>query len=424
VETNARVVMQMTNDADEQIARGPGDARILLVGDVKRAFPDAGDVNGTRYEVCADPDDAIDAVENDDFTAIAVVISAIPARLSATLKDLKDRCDTKIILLAQMYEEPLAIRLVNTAYDGVKLAQGYLICPVRPDTLYESVAAPDGAPSQRTSVSEPGKQMPHRVPMPVETITQTKPGRETPIAERREREALAERIRHLERLATEDDLTGLKNRRYIGEFAHQIVERAKKEDGQVTLLMFDIDDFKRYNDQYGHATGDDILRQAGVLVRRCCRGHDVVGRIGGDEFAVVFWDDPSAAKQRTDYLAPGFTGGSKDGNPTSDRRSASADHPTEVLAIAKRFIEELEKAELSSLDGLGPEGKGVLTISGGLATFPRDAQSCQELFLQADKALLEAKRSGKNRIYLVGKPAGEDEADGQCTESDITDIEA
>jgi PleD family two-component response regulator len=56
------------------------------------------------------------------------------------------------------------------------------------------------------------------------------------------------------------------------------------------------------------------------------------------------------------------------------------------------------------LDGLGPEGRGVLTISGGLASFPRDGQTSQDLFRQADKALMDAKRSGKNRIYLVGKP--------------------
>ena len=61
---------------------------------------------------------------------------------------------------------------------------------------------------------------------------------------------------------------------------------------------------------------------------------------------------------------------------------------------------------------LGPEGKGVLTISGGLASFPRDGSNIQELFGQADKALLEAKRSGKDRIYLVGKP-----------NSDIADVQ-
>ena len=122
-----------------------------------------------------------------------------------------------------------------------------------------------------------------------------------------------------------------------------------------------------------------------------------MGRIGGDEFAVVFWDDPGGGRW-----------GTEDGERTSERRSASADHPREVLAIAKRFIEELEKTELP-LDGLGPEGKGVLTISGGLASFPHDGQTSQELFHQADKALLEAKRNGKNRIYLVGKPSHPDD---------------
>ena len=86
-----------------------------------------------------------------------------------------------------------------------------------------------------------------------------------------------------------------------------------------------------------------------------------------------------------------------------------ADHPIEAISIAKRFVKELGKAEL---DLLGPEGKGVLAISGGLASFPRDGSTIDELFQQADKALLEAKRSGKNRIYLVGKP-----------QSDISDID-
>jgi PleD family two-component response regulator len=61
---------------------------------------------------------------------------------------------------------------------------------------------------------------------------------------------------------------------------------------------------------------------------------------------------------------------------------------------------------------LGPKGKGILTISGGLASFPRDGSTIQQLFQQADKALLDAKRSGKNKIHLVGKP-----------QSDINNIE-
>ena len=374
----------MTTDAEERTDRDPHAGKILLLGDMKRAFPDVRTVNGSRFEVCAAVDDALETAAKNTFAAIAVVISSIGVHLNAALKDLRDRCNAKIILLAQMHEEPAAIQLVHAAYNGAKLVQDYCICPVEPDAFYESVTIPgrlliphkpEPAPDKQTELSAPA--------VPPETITQTIT---------RPDEPLAQRILHLERLATEDDLTGLKNRRYIREFARQIIERAKKENGQVTLLVFDIDDFKRYNDLYGHATGDDILKQAAVLVRHCCRSHDVVGRIGGDEFAVVFWEDPRPIPAGTPDKA-------------SERRSASADHPTEVLAIAKRFIKELEKAELSSLDGLGPEGKGVLTISGGLATFPRDGQTSQELFIQADKALLEAKRSGKNRIYLVGKPA-------------------
>ena len=128
-------------------------------------------------------------------------------------------------------------------------------------------------------------------------------------------------------------------------------------------------------------------------MQRCCRQHDVVGRIGGDEFAVVFWDDPR--RKSVDRQA--------------ERRSTTVDHPKEAIFIAERFRKELENAELHLL---GPTGKGILAISGGLASFPRDGSTIEELFQQADKALLEAKRSGKNEIYLVGKP-----------NSDIAEIE-
>ena len=81
------------------------------------------------------------------------------------------------------------------------------------------------------------------------------------------------------------------------------------------------------------------------------------------------------------------------------------------MLIAERFKSELEKTPTHFKNpndtGLGPEAVGVLTISGGLASYPRDGLTVQELFEQADKALLEAKRSGKNRIYLVGKPQTE-----------------
>ena len=148
---------------------------------------------------------------------------------------------------------------------------------------------------------------------------------------------LEQKIRHLEWLATTDDLTGLKNRRYIWEFARQILDHARQTKGRVTLLVFDIDNFKHYNDVYGHLTGDEILRQAAVLMRRCCRSHDVVGRIGGDEFAVVFWDDPNRTA----------------GDIERERRAATAEHPSEAILLAKRFQKEFGDADLHLL---GPDG--------------------------------------------------------------------
>ncbi len=353
---------------DTRTSAGSFEPRILLVGDVGKAFLDAGAVTNGCCQVCTNIPDALDAVVKNKFAGIGIVMFGMSAKLSSALKVLRDNCDAKIILLAQMYEEPIAIRLVGTAYNGTSIADDYLICPVQPDRFYESIVTRD----RRKAKAD--------LSAPLDATIEMK-------------------IRHLERLATEDDLTGLKNRRYIWEFSRQIIEHARTENGRVTLLVFDIDDFKHYNDLYGHLAGDEVLQQAAVLMQRCCRGHDVVGRIGGDEFAVVFWDEP-LAKQ---------LGAPAEG---TERRSARADHPKEAISIAKRFVRELEKSEFSALGGLGPEGKGVLTISGGLASFPRDGSTIQELFQQADKALLEAKRSGKNRIYLVGRP-----------QSDIADIE-
>ena len=335
--------------------------KILLIGNTSRAFLNPDYVKDKYFEAIADAAHAVKTAASGNYTAIAVVMSGFPDKLTAALKTLRDKCNSKIILLARMYEEPMAIRLVQSAYNDKTLADDYLICPVRPDEIYGLIANPPAETGPKSSSH---------------TIAEA---------------TIEARIKQLEKLATEDDLTGLKNRRYIWEFSRQIIERAGSEPGQVTLLVFDIDNFKHYNDIYGHFAGDEILKQAAVLMKRCCRGHDVVGRIGGDEFAVLFWDGP---KQKSAAAT---------GKP-NERRSITSDHPKEVISIAQRFVKELENTELSSLGGLGPKGKGTLTISGGMASFPRDGKTIQELFQQADRALLDAKRSGKNRIYLVGKP--------------------
>jgi len=343
---------------------GADSRRILLIGDINGAFSDADAPTallrkakqwGSACEIQTNMPDAIEMASKNSFTAIAVVMSGVSAKLDSALKALRDvNSGAKIILLAQVYEEPQALQMVSFSFNGAALADDYLICPVQTDRFRESVFLTGGKGGGLGAA--------------VDTTS--------------------ERVRQLEKLATEDELTGLKNRRYIWEFSRQIIERARSENGRVTLLIFDIDNFKHYNDVYGHRAGDEVLKEAAVLMRRCCREHDVVGRIGGDEFAVVFWDDPKRKLSMEE----------------TERRSITADHPGEAIFIAKRFRKGLGKAELHLL---GPEGKGVLTISGGLASFPRDGSTADKLFEQADKALLEAKRSGKNKIYLVGNPQGD-----------------
>jgi len=337
--------------------------KILLVGDVDSAILDFDAIGEFPFQISTNMLDAIDIASKNNFVAIAVVMSGSSSRLSLALKALRDiNPDAKIILLAHMYEEPAAMKLIGMAANGKNVADGYLICPIEAKRLREFIE-------------------------PADSLSRTMSGAVVNIDA-----AMKNKVEQLEKLATEDELTGLKNRRYTWEFARQIIEHARQENGRVTLLIFDIDDFKHYNDVYGHTAGDEILQQAAILMQRSCRQHDIVGRIGGDEFAVVFWDDP--------LIKPAGT--------ETERRTL-ADHPKEAIFIAKRFRRELKKAKL---DSLGPEGKGVLAISGGLASFPRDGSTIQELFAQADNALLDAKRSGKNRIYLVGGP-----------KSDIADIE-
>ena len=333
----------------------PGPSRVLLAGDVGQAFLDADSIERYRCDVRASVLDAIEAAAQHDYRTIGIVMEGHSGQLTAVLKAFRRSSKAQLILLARMYEEPIARSLVDAEPGKDPMADAYRLCPTTLASLCgQETAEADADGTMKTAGYWQGAK-------------------------------LETRIRHLERLATTDDLTGLKNRRYLWEFARQVLDRARQTGGRVTLLVFDIDNFKHYNDVYGHPTGDEILRQAAILMQRCCRPQDVVGRIGGDEFAVVFWDDPHCRRPESE----------------PDRRSAATDHPKEVIFIAKRFQNEFGHAEL---DLLGPEGQGVLTISGALASFPGDGATIQELFERADGALLEAKRSGKNRVYLVGEP--------------------
>ena len=182
--------------------------------------------------------------------------------------------------------------------------------------------------------------------------------------------ALDRRQSELYAMAMRDELTGLWNRRYFDRFLARVIEHAAQGRQQVTLLVFDIDNFKLYNDNFGHPAGDEILRSTASLIQSLVREHDVVARIGGDEFAVIFWDK---------------------GEP----RHLGSQHPDSVIGIAKRFQKAICEHRFPSL---GEQAGGNLTVSGGLAGFPWDGRTPDELLARADAMALQSKRQGKNAI--------------------------
>lgn len=326
-------------------------AQVLLVGRTDKTVIDTNESNDIRFQNCQNIPEAIDACAGKQFDVIAINTDVLDKNLTSSLKKLRmANPKSKIFLLAQMWQEPLAAHIVAQSFNGTRLLDDYYICPV--------------------IISLKNQQQLQNAPTDVQPTLEH-----------------LERIAILEKLVMEDELTGVKNRRYVREFLRQIIEHAKQLSLQVTLLVFDIDNFKQYNDLYGHPVGDNILKQAAVLMQKCCRKQDVVGRIGGDEFAVVFWN------------LPGENIIGLDSTQQEERRRLESEHPTQVINICERFRNEIYTTDLPAL---GVDGKGTLTISGGLATFPRDGATVQQLFEQADKALFEAKRSGKNRVYLIG----------------------
>jgi two-component system, cell cycle response regulator len=184
--------------------------------------------------------------------------------------------------------------------------------------------------------------------------------------------ALAAQQSQLRQAAFTDPLTGAWNRRYFDRFLGAAIRSAQSDRRHLTVLVFDIDDFKKYNDQFGHAAGDSILTETVRLLRSVIRPEDKVCRIGGDEFAVIFHE------------------------PDGPREPMSKP-PESIHEIAQRFQRQVCGHKFPKL---GEQAPGTLTISGGLATFPWDGRTAEELLARADELALRAKRAGKNTMVL------------------------
>jgi diguanylate cyclase (GGDEF)-like protein len=181
-------------------------------------------------------------------------------------------------------------------------------------------------------------------------------------------------------MAFRDELTGTWNRRYLMDFLAGTIADARARRRTVTVMVFDIDNFKLFNDEFGHESGDVILRETVALLHSVIRAGDRVCRIGGDEFAVVF------------------------GDPSEPRESGST-HPSSVAQIVRRFQEQVCRMRFPKL---GIEAPGNLTISAGLAAFPWDGSDPESLLRLADRRALESKRRGKDHITFGPDAAGAD----------------
>lgn len=162
-------------------------------------------------------------------------------------------------------------------------------------------------------------------------------------------------------MAMIDELTGMYSRRFFFENIKKEISNAKRSGLPLSLIMFDLDNFKSINDEYGHPLGDVVLRAFGKILKSNTRKGDIAARYGGEEFAVLL--------------------------PRLDLKGAT------VIAEKLRMLVENELA-------VDLEDKSVLkaTVSGGVASYPESGDTSDELILNADKSLLEAKKNGKNMI--------------------------
>ncbi len=162
----------------------------------------------------------------------------------------------------------------------------------------------------------------------------------------------------VEEQATTDGLTGLVNHRTFQERFSSMLGRAERRSFAVSMLLTDIDHFKKVNDTYGHPTGDEVLRRVAVILKASARKIDIVARYGGEEFAIVL--------------------------EGTDRAGA--------FQLAERIRQEVAQQSFSS-----PQGPFKATLSIGVAGYPDDARDKTEIIARADQSLYAAKHGGRNR---------------------------
>ena len=163
-----------------------------------------------------------------------------------------------------------------------------------------------------------------------------------------------------------DDLTGLSSRAFFRRAAARRIELSKNNDLPLSCAVIDVDDFKPYNDRYGHQAGDEALRCVARVLRESARADDLSARYGGEEFVLLM--------------------------------SSDVEDAVEVAERVRRVVEyECSPERDASL-------MRQITVSLGIAFLTADTQTLEQLIEAADREMYRAKRAGKNRISVVGSP--------------------
>ncbi len=165
----------------------------------------------------------------------------------------------------------------------------------------------------------------------------------------------------LSRQATHDPLTGLFNRRYLDQILYGEIAHAMQSDSMVGILMVDVDHFKQINDKYGHKAGDLMLQKLGELMKNCVRAADIVCRYGGEEFVIVM---------------PGVS------------EKTVGESAEEIRTRFEKLCVSLQNQEIHA------------TISLGVAIYPLHGSNVDEVFVNADRAMYQAKQKGRNQMMI------------------------
>ena len=172
---------------------------------------------------------------------------------------------------------------------------------------------------------------------------------------------LSELVEEVKKMAITDPLTGLYNRRHMNEVLSKEFQKAKRYGGKLSCLMVDIDHFKRINDIYGHAVGDNVLKEVAETLTSCLRTVDIVARWGGEEFVILL---PATGLEQ-------------------------------AREVAERVLEDISSSRFVPIED------EQLTVSVGISSSSSKKLTTEDMIINtADEALLEAKRNGRNRMEV------------------------